>query len=691
VGWRRSLSCGPEVAGTRIPGTPREPAAVRRCASLNLRQVWLPVALVIFGACVLVGGRAPAATAAAPRLSWSYPSAGGAGHSLSCPSASLCVSAVDNAVCCGINGQLIPEADLLASTDPTDPSPVWTVTARDVEDEYYPYVTGISCPSVSLCAASQFQGGLAFASTDPAGGWGQVRAGDLGISVGYEGVACAASGLCILYTPTYTPDDGNIAVSADATTGFGNPQTIDGDSGLTGGRCVSTPTSLCVLTDASGNVVVSTNPADPSPTWTVTNIDGGPLSGVSCASSSFCVAFDGNGNGFVSADPSAASPIWTPTRIAASLTALSCLSRSWCVAVDAKGNSYASADPADPSPTWTTVVVDHGYALNAVTCFSTKLCIAGDRGGQLFVGTPPLSATAPPAITGAAVDGHILTAQPGSWSDTAGPVSPVFTYQWQLCTDASGDGCTNIQTATSRFYKLTSATVGKYVTVIVTATDQRGFSGHATATPAGPVAKPPPPTKTKAPVISGTLADGQTLRTSTGSWTSPDKLTYHYQWRLCPGASSSACTNIQSATNSFYKLTSATVGKYVTVTVTATDQEGQTGHATATPAGPVAKPPPPTKTKAPVISGTPADGQTLRTSTGSWTSPDKLTYHYQWRLCPDASGNGCTNIQSANATNSFYTLTSTAVGKYITVIVAATDQEGQAGHATATPVGPVTS
>ena len=564
------------------------PGAVWRRAGPVHGRVWLQVALVMSGAGALLRDAAPAAAAARPPLSWSYPSRGGAGHSLSCPSASLCVTAVDNSVCCGSDDQSIPEAQLLVSTDPTDSAPSWTVTTSDVEDEYYPYVTDISCPSAALCVAPQFNGGTAFVSTDPAEGWGQVPVGDGGISVGYEGVACAASGLCIVYTPTSTLDDANISVSADATsTGFGAPETIDRDKGLSGGTCVSSPTTLCVLTDFNGNVVASTNPADPSPTWTVTNIDGTYLSGVSCPSSSFCVAFDRNGNGFVSTDPSAPAPTWTPTHIAASLTALSCRSRSWCVAVDGKGNSYTSANPAASSPSWTPVIVDRGYALNAVTCLSNTLCIAGDNGGQLFVGTPPLSATAAPWITGPAADGQVFTVHPGSWSNTAGPVSPAFSFQWQLCTDARGDGCTTIRGATSSAYKLTSTAVGNYVAVIVTATDQRGHSGQATATRVGPVRTPPAPVNIKAPVISGTPADGQTLEDNHWVVVKPRQAVLSLPMATMHRRSGRRLHDIQSATNTAYKLTSTAVGKYVTMIVTATDQEEQTGHATATPAGPV--------------------------------------------------------------------------------------------------------
>ena len=69
---------------------------------------------------------------------------------------------------------------------------------------------------------------------------------------------------------------------------------------------------------------------------------------------------------------------------------------------------------------------------------------------------------------------------------------------------------------------------------------------------------------------------------------------------------------------------------------------------------------------------------------GVWASPDKLIYHYQWQVCNPA----CTNI-TTNATKSTYKLTSASVGADFTVVVTATDVEGQTGTATANAVGPV--
>ena len=291
----------------------------------------------------------------------------------------------------------------------------------------------------------------------------------------------------------------------------------------------------------------------------------------------------------------------------------------------------------------------------------------------------PVANTIPPVITGAPVDGQVLNASTGSFTS---PSKLKYSYQWEDCTDATLESCTPTGKATSNAYKLTTADVGDYVTVVVTATDKAGDQGQATAQPVGPVAAPSAPTYTEAPALSGTAADGQALKTSKGTWSSPDKLTYTYQWVLCSDVSGDACTPISGATHTSYKLTSADVGLFVTAVVTATDQEGQTGHAQGTPEQ-VSPPPPPSNMGLPVISGNFATGKTLRTTKGSWSSPDDLTYTYQWQRCEDSGT--CTNIDGANAQT--YKLTGADTAGQVTVVVSATDGEGRATQATAQPVG----
>jgi hypothetical protein len=54
--------------------------------------------------------------------------------------------------------------------------------------------------------------------------------------------------------------------------------------------------SLCVATDSTGDVLVSTNPGAPQPRWQRTHVDGrGTIAAISCPSNSLCIAVDTRG------------------------------------------------------------------------------------------------------------------------------------------------------------------------------------------------------------------------------------------------------------------------------------------------------------------------------------------------------------------------------------------------------------
>ena len=302
--------------------------------------------------------------------------------------------------------------------------------------------------------------------------------------------------------------------------------------------------------------------------------------------------------------------------------------------------------------------------------------------GPVIAPAAPLN-TKLPVISGTTQDGQTLKVTSGSWSS---PDPLTYHYQWQRC-DSTGANCVNVAGATTSSRKLTSADVSAQITAVVTATDRENQTGQATAIAVGPVTAPPPPSNTSLPVIAGTAQDGQTLTVAKGSWSSPDPLSYHYQWQRCDSTGAN-CVNVAGATTSSRKLTSADVGAQITAVVSATDRENQTGQATAIAVGPVTAPPPPSNTSLPVIAGTAQDGQTLTVAKGSWSSPDPLSYHYQWQRC-DSTGANCVNV--AGATTSSRKLTSADVGAQITAVVSATDRENQTGQATAIAVGPVTA
>ena len=77
---------------------------------------------------------------------------------------------------------------------------------------------------------------------------------------------------------------------------------------------------------------------------------------------------------------------------------------------------------------------------------------------------------------------------------------------------------------------------------------------------------------------------------------------------------------------------------------------------------------PPVNTVAPVISGTAVVGQTLSSTTGTWTGAAPITYSYQWKR-------GVTNV-GTNATT--YTLVAADAGQSITCVVTGTNAAGSA-------------
>src|SRR5207249_661343 len=89
---------------------------------------------------------------------------------------------------------------------------------------------------------------------------------------------------------------------------------------------------------------------------------------------------------------------------------------------------------------------------------ANDLLIAEEQNNIIrFVGAVvvPAAAATPPSITGAAVQGAVLTAFPGGWTGTG----PTIGYQWQRC-DTAGANCANIAGASSKTYTAAATDVG---------------------------------------------------------------------------------------------------------------------------------------------------------------------------------------------------------------------------------------
>ena len=85
---------------------------------------------------------------------------------------------------------------------------------------------------------------------------------------------------------------------------------------------------------------------------------------------------------------------------------------------------------------------------------------------------PPANTVAA-SISGSAVAGQTLTADPGTWT---GIPAPTLTYQWQRCSDSGDLGtCSDVDGATESTYLLVDPDdVGAFIRVVVTGTNDSG-------------------------------------------------------------------------------------------------------------------------------------------------------------------------------------------------------------------------
>lgn len=100
------------------------------------------------------------------------------------------------------------------------------------------------------------------------------------------------------------------------------------------------------------------------------------------------------------------------------------------------------------------------------------------------------------------------------------------------------------------------------------------------------------PSNTRAPAISGTPQQGQTLTADHGDWSGTTPITYGYQWLRCNGGGNN-CAGISGATARLYDVHAQDVGHTIRVRVkatnsagSATDTSAQTAAVTAAPAKP---------------------------------------------------------------------------------------------------------
>ena len=328
------------------------------------------------------------------------------------------------------------------------------------------------------------------------------------------------------------------------------------------------------------------------------------------------------------------------------------------------GGASCSNIAGQTAQTYSVVAGDVGKTLRVQvtgTNGSGSANVLSAQTAVVVAGTAPAS-TAAPVLSGTTTVGQTLTVTTGTWSGS--PTS--YAYAWQSC-DSTGSNCNWISGATSQTYLLSSGDASHRLRALVTATNSYG-SGQAysnlTSTVGGSAVA-----NTAVPVVSGTLASGQTLTVSTGSW-SGSPTSYTYAWQRCDSTGNN-CTWVAGATGQTYGLGAADVNQRLRALVTATASAGS-GQAYSGLTGTIGAGSAVTNTALPVVTGTLVSGQTLSVSTGSW-SVSPTSYGYAWQRC-DSAGSNCAWIPGASGRT--YVLAAADVNHRLRAFVSASTGSG---------------
>jgi hypothetical protein len=271
----------------------------------------------------------------------------------------------------------------------------------------------------------------------------------------------------------------------------------------------------------------------------------------------------------------------------------------------------------------------------------------------------------------------------------------VVSYQWYRCDKAVAAGlsalptaskCVKVTGATAANYKVAVPDAGKYLTALVQAKNTIGSTFLTVATFRAPPLKAP--SKIALPVGTGTAKASSLLTGTLGTWAGNPVPKTTVQWFRCENATaasakavpgSAQCEAIRGATKTRYKLGTADKGKYVTVQITAKNTEGE-AVSTAKSQRVLLDP---TLVENPEINGAAGLNKSLSANKGTWLAYPTAKTTLQWYRCNRATSPGAKSFSGSSgckaidgATRSSYRTGAADEGKYISVLVKATNSAG---------------
>jgi hypothetical protein len=297
--------------------------------------------------------------------------------------------------------------------------------------------------------------------------------------------------------------------------------------------------------------------------------------------------------------------------------------------------------------TYVVVEADQGHALSCrVGAVNSEGAASKSSTDVLEIpGLAPENIEAP-EVTGTPALGETLTCLLGSWS---GQPPPAFSYEWLR------DG-SSIASATASSYTVGEEDRGQSLSCRVGA---KNSAGAAEATSSNSLEVPGnQPQNIAPPEVSGTLAVGDLLTCSPGTWSGQPPPTYTYQWLLNG-------VDIPSATEPTYTITLPDRGLVLSCQVTASNHEGSRSATSKGVHVPGARP---TPVEPPRVLGSAAVGAQLTCQRGIWNGQPPPTFTYEWLR------DGTTIVA---ATGSTYTVQLADQGHLLSCDVIASNSEGR--------------
>lgn len=354
--------------------------------------------------------------------------------------------------------------------------PGWTTTTTFASDVN---LQAIACPTSAHCIVGGYtpEGGdpvtaVAYSTEDGGLTWSPLTlpAGSVAAPDAISSISCPTSLLCFaagsqpVVSPGRTSSAAYIAVSTDGGLHWSNSLTGDSSTqSVVELLSISCGSEVdCVAVGDSG--VVST--ADGGATWTVqgfiSSLNGGYLTGVSCASKRHCVTVGVGGSGGLVPEVLVTNDDglnWTNTfslPVGEYIDSVDCPSARACVSVGYpnRGGPVPVITSADGGGTWSQRTVPGG-SLTGLTCVNARLCTAV---GPAIVGTTGGS------IVGT-TDGGATWGSEATYSSPIPPLASVACVSVHVCLAAGGDTVVTTVPASIDSVQLTGTTASPQIVV----------------------------------------------------------------------------------------------------------------------------------------------------------------------------------------------------------------------------------